>query len=157
MAVQLAKKSGATVYATGREANHPYIKALGADRAIDYQRDDFAEQIATFSPSGLDVVLDCVGGDTLKRSFSTLKKGGVLATICDHAANAEMGNPYGVKAGFVSVRPDGKQLHEIAQLFTSGKLQPPSIEEFPLEKVGDALKKSKNGHTKGKLVLKCIS
>ena len=72
-AVQYAKHVGATVYTTASAANHEYVKSLGADFAIDYKKEDFAE-----AAPPCDVVFDTIGGEVQARSFSVLKPGGRL-------------------------------------------------------------------------------
>ncbi|MGH7029985.1 MAG: NADP-dependent oxidoreductase, partial [Stellaceae bacterium] len=57
-AIQLAKHLGATVITTASARNHDYVKSLGADRAIDYNAQDFTKQVAD-----CDVVFDTVGGE----------------------------------------------------------------------------------------------
>ena len=57
-AIQLAKYIGADVITTASARNHDYVRKLGADRVIDYQKEDFAKAV-----SDCDVVFDTVGGD----------------------------------------------------------------------------------------------
>src|SRR5215470_2291622 len=72
-AIPIAKIRGAKVFATASTANQDFLKQLGADVAIDYKTQKF-EDIA----KGVDVVVDGVGGETLKRSYPIVKKGGNL-------------------------------------------------------------------------------
>src|SRR5205807_2671724 len=69
-AIQIAKARGAKVFATASTANQDFLKQLGADVAIDYKTQKF-EDIA----KDVDVVVDGVGGETLKRSYPIVKKG----------------------------------------------------------------------------------
>jgi len=152
LAVQLAKWAGATVIATTRAENHDYVRALGADHVIDYAREDFVTAISRLTGDGVDVALSTVGGDVLPRSLQVLCPGGRLVSITgtpDQAAAAARG----VKAGFVFVRPHGRQLRELTALVESGKLRPPAIAEMPLEHAAEALRRSQNGHVRGKIVL----
>src|SRR6476660_8552590 len=73
IAVQLAKWKGAHVIATASTKNHELLRELGADETIDYTRQRF-EDVAR----NVDIVLDLIGGETQERSWSVLKKGGVL-------------------------------------------------------------------------------
>jgi len=70
-AVQLARGIGAYVIATASEHNVEFARGLGADEVIDYRARPF-EDAAT----GVDVVFDTVGGDTLARSWPILRPGG---------------------------------------------------------------------------------
>ena len=152
MAIQLAKWAGAAVYTTASELNHPYVKQLGADVAIDYTKNDFEQELRKQVPEGFDVVYDCVGGDTLKKSVSLVRENGVLVTICDFDIET-LETPQQIKKGFVFVAPNSKQLQQIATLFEEKKLKVPELHIFPLEKVKEAQQKSQSGHVRGKLVL----
>lgn len=79
VAVQLAKWKGATVIATASESKHDLVRSLGADEVVDYRGTPF-EKVAT----GVDVVLDPVGGDTLERSLEVVREGGrVVSLVAD--------------------------------------------------------------------------
>jgi len=72
-AVQLAKWKGAYVFATASTKNQDLLRELGVDEPIDYTQQRF-EDIAR----KIDIVLDTLGDETQERSWSVLKKGGVL-------------------------------------------------------------------------------
>lgn len=152
-AIQLAKIKGAIVYTTASVNNHPYVKKLGADFALDYHQEDFVRAFKMKLPDGFDVVFDCVGGETFRKSFALVKKGGCLVSICNFNAES-LGQQYGVRSGHVFVSPNGRQLREISALIESGQLKPPHIEEFTLAHAKQALEKIRTGHTQGKIVLK---
>ncbi len=80
-AIQLAKAFGATVFTTaGSPEKCKACTDLGADRAIDYRAEDFAEVIAA-EAKGVDVILDMVGGDYLPKNVKCLKTEGRLVNI----------------------------------------------------------------------------
>jgi len=70
-AIQLAKLRGATVYTTTSSRNTDLVLGLGADRVIDYTKEDFS------ALKDMDVVFDTIGGETQAKSWKTLKKGKV--------------------------------------------------------------------------------
>src|SRR5690349_4052234 len=76
VAIQLAHHLGATVFTTVGQRNIDLVKRLGADVAIDYRNARF-EDVA----KDCDVVLDSAGGDTLVRSFESVKPGGIVVSI----------------------------------------------------------------------------
>ena len=77
IAIQLARHLGAgTVAATCSAANVERVMALGADRAIAYDREDFADSIAD-----QDLVFDTQGGEVHRKSYPVLRKGGTLVWI----------------------------------------------------------------------------
>jgi NADPH:quinone reductase-like Zn-dependent oxidoreductase len=63
-AVQLASQAGLHVVATAASADLDYVRALGAETVVDYKKQRFEESL-----SGVDVVLDTIGGDTQERSL----------------------------------------------------------------------------------------
>ena len=63
-AIPIAKIRGAKVFATASTANQDFLKQLGADVAIDYKTQKFEDIV-----KDVDVVVDGVGGETLKRSY----------------------------------------------------------------------------------------
>src|SRR5205814_1363958 len=75
-AIQLAKHIGARVITTASARNHDYVRKLGADRVVDYNKEDF-----TKIAGPCDVVFDTVGGEVQARSYDVLKPGGRLVWI----------------------------------------------------------------------------
>ncbi len=75
-AIELAKHLGATVITTTSARNIDYVRGLGADRVIDYNKEDFT----TIGPI-CDVVFDTVGGDVRPGCYKVLKPGGRLVWI----------------------------------------------------------------------------
>src|SRR5690606_16915051 len=82
-AIMLAKAFGATVYATaGSERKCDLARELGADRAINYRTEDFAEVTKDENAGrGVDVILDMVGGDYTNRNIRSLAEEGRLVQI----------------------------------------------------------------------------
>jgi NADPH2:quinone reductase len=82
-AIQLAKAFGATVYATAGSAEKvAACLELGADAAIDYRAQDFAEEVKTLTGGkGVDVVLDMVGAPYFAKNIRCLKMDGRLVMI----------------------------------------------------------------------------
>jgi NADPH:quinone reductase-like Zn-dependent oxidoreductase len=72
-AIQLAKAAGAIVHGTASPGKHARLAELGADKAIDYRRDGWWKGLGPY-----DMVLDGLGGTSLKRSFALLRPGGRL-------------------------------------------------------------------------------
>jgi NADPH:quinone reductase-like Zn-dependent oxidoreductase len=146
-AIQLAKHIDAHVITTASAANHPYLRALGADEIIDYNAVDFAAAV-----SGCDAVLDTVGGDVAQKSFQVLKPGGRAAFIAS-GPQAPKPDRSDVEALRPSVGRARRHLDRIAQLFLEGAVRAPDITLFPLSKAADALSMSEQRHFRGKIVL----
>lgn len=152
-AIQLAKYAGAKVITTCSEANHAYVKQLGADCCIDYHKENINAMAEAFAKGKLDVVFDTVGGKTLRDSVSLLKPQGFLVSIVDPQVVA-LTEKTNIQGSYVFVRPDGNELSQIAHLIEDGKLLCPETQEMDLKEAAKALEKSKQGHTRGKIVLK---
>lgn len=89
LAIQLAVARGATVVATaGSAAKCEACRALGAALAIDYKTQDFVSEIKTFTAgSGVDLILDMVGGDYIGRNFEAAAMDGRIVQIAFQAAS----------------------------------------------------------------------
>jgi len=148
MAVQLAKWKGAHVIATASKENQDFLKQLGADETIDYRNQKF-EEVA----KSVDVVLDTVGGETQSRSWSALKKGGILVSIVGPPrpqANAD------ARSAGILVHVDANELQQIATLLDEGKIKPVVTQVLPLSDATKAHEQSETKHTRGKIVLRVI-
>ena len=151
MAVQIAANIlGARVIGTASTRNHEYLRELGAEDAIDYNG-DWVATVREIAPDGVDAVLECAGGDTLERSFETLKDGGRAAYIVPVEEEPEP--PRGIGAHFFSARPDGGRLSALASMFDAGQLRMNLQEVVPLEEAARAHEIVEEGHTRGKVVL----
>jgi NADPH:quinone reductase-like Zn-dependent oxidoreductase len=148
MATQLAKVQGARVVGTGSGRNEHFVRSLGADEFIDYTKQKFEQLV-----SGVDVVFDTAGGDTLERSFQVLKKGGFLVTTVAPPSQ-EKTTEYGVQAAMVQLKPSGVQLKEVSHLIEEGKLKAHVETILPLSQVKKAHELSKTHHAGGKIVLR---
>jgi NADPH:quinone reductase-like Zn-dependent oxidoreductase len=149
-AVQLAKWRGAHVIATASKRNQDFLQSLGASETIDYATTRFEEVVRR-----ADVVLDTIGGETQKRSWGVLKKGGILVSIVG-PPSPEEATAHGVRHASVVAEPNARQLAEIAELIDSGKLRPVVETVLPLLEAARAHKLSQTGHTRGKIVLQVV-
>jgi NADPH:quinone reductase-like Zn-dependent oxidoreductase len=146
--VQVAKHIGARVITTASAVNHDYLRKLGADEIIDYNKQDFTKVV-----SGVDAVFDTVGGDVVNRSFAVLRPGGRAAFI-----GAGPTAPVSPRSDVVSLRPkvgrDRAHLERIVALVKSGAVKLPEIKVYPLSEAVAAHRVSEGRHLRGKLVFK---
>jgi NADPH:quinone reductase-like Zn-dependent oxidoreductase len=170
-AVQYAKSKGAYVYTTTSTGNTDWVKKLGADRVIDYKKENYLE-IA----KEVDMVFDTLGGDYTKDAFKILKKGGSVITIAgdpDNDTAKDLGLNGFIRLllklkrfkidqkakskdayyKFVMMHPDRIQLEEIQQLLQAKAIRPIVDKTYPLSDAVEALEYVKKGHTQGKVVL----
>jgi NADPH:quinone reductase-like Zn-dependent oxidoreductase len=149
-AVQLAKWKGAHVIGTASPRNHDFVRQLGADEVIDYTTTRFEDVV-----HDVDMVFDTMGGDVQKRSWQTLKPGGVLVS-CLGPPSAEDAAAHKVRGMMVFVRPNAEQLAAITELIDSRKLKSVVETILPLAEARHAQELSQAGHVRGKIVLRVI-
>lgn len=116
-AVQLAHWAGARVIAVAGAADADYTRGLGAAEVIDFRTQRFEEHV-----TGVDAVIDTVGGNTQARSFAVLKRDGMLVSSVS-APSQELAAKYGVRIAFFIVSVSKAELERIAQLFDAGALK----------------------------------
>jgi NADPH:quinone reductase-like Zn-dependent oxidoreductase len=147
-AVQLAKWKRAHVIGTASAKSQAFLRELGVDEPIDYEKTRF-EDLA----HDVDVVLDPIGGDTQKRSWKVLKKGGILVSIVA-LPSADEAAKHGVRSAFISAQGGAAVLDELAKLVDSGKIKPMVETVLPLSEARKAHELNERGHARGKIVLK---
>jgi len=147
-AIQFAKHLGARVITTTSAANMDYVRGLGADEVIDYNKQDFAKVV-----SDVDAVFETVGGDVAEKSFAVLKPGGRAAFIA-----SGMQAPKPTRSDVTALRPPVARsraaMERVAQLITSGAVRPPEVKLYALSQAADAHRLSESRHFRGKLVFK---
>ncbi len=173
MAIPIAKSLKLKVITNGSEENKERVLKLGADQFIDYKKENYYDLI-----KNVDYVLDSLGIRELEKEFEILKNGGTLVSLKGmpngkFARRANMprikqmlfqlvGNKYDKMASkkdqkyeFLFVHEDGKQLEEIGKIFNKENPIITSIDEiYSLEDINKAMEKVKNGHSKGKTIIK---
>ena len=147
LAVQLARWRGARVLATASARDTAFVRSLGADVVIDYHAAPFEDTLRD-----IDVVLDTIGGETRKRSWRVLRKGGVLVTLVSPIPAGEA-EQHGVRGMFFIVSGNRGQLDQISALVDSGKLKPVIAEVLPLARAREAFEHGAASHAPGKIVL----
>jgi NADPH:quinone reductase-like Zn-dependent oxidoreductase len=145
-AVQLAAHHGAEVTATASAGAAELVAKLGASSVIDYD-DKFENQVA-----GVDVVIDTVGGETLARSWQTLRPGGILIGIAEEPS-ADDAAKAGVRCAFFVVEPNRDQLVELGRLTEQDVLRPAVARVLSLDELTVALTTRPGNHTPGKTVI----
>jgi len=171
LAIQLAKHLGAFVATTTSTTNVEWVKALGADRVIDYTQQNFESVLHDY-----DLVLNSLGADVLAKSLKVLKPGGQLISISG-PPTAQFAQEQGlswplkhimrllslgirrkarkqdVSYAFVFMRANGAQLQHITELVEAGIIKPVVDRSFNFESTAEALKYVEQGHAKGKVVV----
>ena len=149
-AVQFARLKGAKVTGTASAANLDFVKSLGTEKTIDYNKGALDAEI-----KNADVVIDTVGGDTLEKAYGLLKKGGVLVTMAGQVSE-EKAKAHGVKA-LGSRRGPTEKLKGIGEMAAAKTLRAEVGRIFPLAEAGPAQDLSQARHGRGRIVLKVRS
>ncbi len=150
MALQLAKWKGAFVAGTASEGNHDFLRKLGIDQVVDYQRERFEDVVGP-----VDVVIDTQGGDVQERSWKVLKPGGILVSVVSPPSET-LAAQFKARGVFFFARSDIGQLAELAKLVDSENLKVIVETTLPLSDATRGQELSQRGHARGKIVLRVV-
>jgi NADPH:quinone reductase-like Zn-dependent oxidoreductase len=151
-AIQLAKYYGAEVTGVCSGTNAELVKSLGADKVIDYTKEDF-----TKTSDRYDFVFNVVGKTTFSQSKGILKPKGIylenMAEMKDFLKMiwTSIAGGKKIKGGVSSERAEN--LKFFIELIESGKLKPVIDRIFPLEKTSEAFHYVEQGHKKGNVII----
>jgi NADPH:quinone reductase-like Zn-dependent oxidoreductase len=145
VAVQLTREWGATVIGTASEANHDYLRSLGAT-PVAYG-DGLVERVRAAAPQGVDAALDAAGGDALRASLELVKDRERIGTIVEYERGPQLGIP------FLRGQRSAARLTELVDLYAAGRLRIHVRATFPLDRAADAHREVERGHGRGKVVL----
>ena len=145
-AVQLAALAGARVTATASARDLAFVAGLGARDVLDYSG-RFEDQVRD-----VDVVIDLVGGTTTARSWPVMRSGGILVAIAEEPDPGQ-GGRRDVRSVFFVVRPDGRQLRELAALVDKQQLRPAVSAVFELAALPEAFQAPRAARLPGKVVI----
>src|SRR6202046_4982063 len=181
-AVQLAHARGLEIFGTAGPTKQEYLLKIGVDHAIDYEKSNFVEVVRKFSPDGIEMVMDAIGGKSFANSYKCLGPTGRLvvygvssAAGPDGKKNAVRGlgallqmprfNPLklmrdnitviGVSLGKMPSRSAllRSEMEDVFKLYDSGKLKPVIGKSFPLADAASAHKYIHARKNIGKVIL----
>ncbi|MET8777860.1 NAD(P)-dependent alcohol dehydrogenase [Nocardia sp. NPDC004654] len=159
-AVQIAKAMGARVTAVCSTRHVEFVRALGADRVIDYTRADFVEDGERY-----DVLLDLAGNRRLSDYRKVLAPEGVFVSSAGAPGGDWLGPVLWIGKVVVAnlfvrhtlrpllMKPRRADLDYLTELVENGKLRPAIEREFPLREAPAAIAHVAEGHAQGKTVL----
>ena len=171
-AIQIAKHLGATVATTASTRGRPLVSRLGADVIVDYTSEDFAAVLRDY-----DGAFDLIGGATLARTFSVIRRGGTVVSIAgvpepttatkDLGAGIGLATLFwaasaavrfrawraGVRYRYLFMHPSATDLETLTALIDARKLEVIVDKVFPLAEIRDAFEYLERGHAKGKVVV----
>src|SRR5436305_9777879 len=156
-AVQIAAALGAHVTAVASGRHQDFLRELGAERTLDYGRDDFTRDEETF-----DVVFDVAATSDFTACDLILGEGGVYVTtlpgpaVFFRAALTAVAGLFGKarRARWVILRPRAADLVNVDRLIEQGRVRPVVDRVFPLDEIRAAHQAIESGHARGKMVVK---
>jgi NADPH:quinone reductase-like Zn-dependent oxidoreductase len=149
LAVQLARRTGATVIGLASQSNHEWLTSHGVI-PVAYG-DGVADRIRAAAPGGVDAFIDTHGDGYVELALALGVAPERIDTIADYAAAAK----HGVKTdGGAEAGPGAQVLAELASLIADGQLEMPIANVYPLARVREAYTELERRHTHGKIVLR---
>lgn len=151
-AVQIAKHLGADVTAVCGGPRLDYVRALGADRAIDYAEEDFTRGADTY-----DVIFDILGRAPVLRCRRLLGPRGVL--LCAsfktrHLLTMARTSLFGGRRVVCAIAPAGnRDMLAVKELAEAGGIRAILDRRFPMEEAAEAVRYLESGRARGKVVL----
>ncbi len=152
-AVQLAKYFGAEVTGVCSTTNLELVKSLGADKVIDYTKEDF-----TKGGEAYDIIFDTVGKSSFSGSIRSLKKKGFYLRAVHMSLSpivrglwTSMTSSKKVIGGVATERKE--DLIFLKELSEAGKIKPVIDRRYPLEQIVEAHRYVDKGHKKGNVVI----
>jgi NADPH:quinone reductase-like Zn-dependent oxidoreductase len=159
-AVQLAKAFGAEATGVCSTSKVELVRSIGADRVIDYTREDFAD-----GRSRYDVILDIAGNRSLSHLRRALARDGTLVIVggegggrwlggIDRQLRASVLSPFvSQKLGTWISTEREEDLEALRELLEAGKVTPVVDRTFPLSEVPEAIRYLRDGRARGKVVI----
>ncbi len=164
-AIQYAKAKGTYVYTTTSTKNVDMVKALGADRVIDYKTEDY-KTIA----KNLDIVFDTLGNNYTLEAFEIIKEGGKVTTIAgppdeetakqmgmaDYKIPEQLSNLINEKSAIYKqtwMQPNGEQLDALSSMVKDAKIKPVVDKVYSFEEGIEACLYLATGRAKGKVII----
>ena len=158
-AVQLAKLLGAEVTGVASAAKADFVRSLGADHVLDYNRDDFADGTRHY-----DLILDIGGGSSLRRLRRALTPRGTVVFVGSENTGNITGMGRQLRGALMSLfvrqrlallmsKERATDLHVLTEHLQSGQLTPAIAESYPLARAKDAMRLLEAGKVRGKVAI----
>jgi len=169
VAIQLARSIGARVATTVSGPDKAaFVRRLGAEHVINYREQSFVDAILEWTDgSGVDVVLDTVGGNTFRDSLAAARVYGHVVTLLDPGADTgwKTARDRNLSVSFTLMltpmlrelpaarRHQGEILQQCTRLVDAGRLSVHITDTLPLAQAAAAHERIEAGHVQGKIVL----
>ena len=150
-AVQIAAAMGARPLAVASPGNHDYLRSLDASDVFDYHAADWAQQVRAAVPGGVDLLLDCSGGQTRDQAIGAVRDGGRVISIILQGPPAQLER--GITGESFAAHVNRQRLEALRRLVDAGRLRPQVEAVLPLDEAHEALARVAGRHTRGKIVM----
>ena len=150
-AVQIAAALDARPLAVASPGNHDYLRGLGASAVFDYHAAGWVQQVRAVVPGGVDLLLDCAGGQTRDQAIGAVRDGGRVISIVLPGPPAKLER--GITGESFAAHGGRPRLEALRRLVDAGQLRPQVEAVLPLEQAREALRRVAGQHTRGKVVL----
>jgi NADPH:quinone reductase-like Zn-dependent oxidoreductase len=149
-AVQIAKSLGADVTGVCGTPRLEFVKALGADKVIDYTKEDFTQSGETY-----DIIFDTYNKGSFGRSKKSLVKNGryILASFSMRQIFTMLRTKLIGSKKLICSMAFNEDLDSVKELIDEGKIKAVIDKSFPLEKAAEAHRYVEDGHKKGHIVI----
>ena len=159
-AVQLAKAAGAEVTGVASTGKLDLVRGLGADRVVDYTRDDFADGVHQY-----DLIIDIGGNSRLSRLRRALAPTGTAVIVggeskgnltggIDRQLRALLLTPFiGQRLTGLAAKERASDLEILADHLTAGTVTPSIDRTYPLERMPEAMRHLEAGNVRGKIAI----
>lgn len=152
-AIQLAKQLGAHITAVTSGGNAPLVASFGANRVIDYTRQD-----STAGGDTYDVVVDCVGNAPVDRVEAFINPGGALLLVISDLRSMLSSRGQSRRSGKLVMwdvgKPGADDLAHLVSLADSGRYQAVIDRSFDLADIVEAHRYVDTGRKRGNVVLR---
>ncbi len=158
-AIQIARLAGARVITTvGSDDKVALAESLGAERVVNYRREDFVEAVRAWTGKrGVDVVVEHIGGDTFERSVYALARLGTLVSIGSHDTHwgrLDLRHVYSKNLTVIGTNLGTiVELRQVLDHVVAGRLRPVIDRTFPLREARAAVQYLLDRRNKGKVLL----
>ncbi len=149
IAIQLARRLGATVLGIAGAANADWLQSMGVTPVV--YGEGVGDRLRTVATGGIDAFIDCFGGGYVDLAVDQL---GVMPDRVDTIIDREAAGRHGSRTdGMATVKDVRSVIGELASLIEQGDLVVPVAATFPLDDVRQAYEVLEQRHTRGKIVL----
>lgn len=162
IAIQIAVAFGAHVATTCSAHNSHYVRDLGAEYVVNYQQEDVVQAIQKWIPTKVDLVVDAVGLNILLPYVADLVRAGgrfvEIMTLLSQPSDDTIRNAAEQGVTIVSNMDGADRIayhfQAMAAQYAAARAQPPAIQVAPLAAVAAMQQQVKDGHVRGKIILK---